>query len=113
VRRRHSLTQEALAERAGVTARVIQRWESGRVFPNEDSLQRLAVALGMSREELIGLPDPPSASFGDQLRRVEELQLELAERVATLQEDLEQMRHDLAPLVVLAKRRNGATRQGS
>jgi transcriptional regulator with XRE-family HTH domain len=113
LRARRDLTQQALADRTGVTVRVVQRWESGRVFPNEDSLPRLAAALDVSREELLGIPGDASAtSVRERLDRIERRQIDLADRFETLQADFEALRHDLAPLVVLAKRRTFAARDG-
>jgi transcriptional regulator with XRE-family HTH domain len=113
VRARRELTQQALADRAGVTVRVVQRWESGRVFPNEDSLARLAEALEVPREELLGIPgDVSSTSVRDRLDRIEKSQLDLVDRLEILQGDLEVLRHDLAPLVAVAKRRTVAARDG-
>jgi transcriptional regulator with XRE-family HTH domain len=113
LRARRDLTQQVLADRAGVTVRVVQRWESGRVFPNEDSLARLAEALDVPREELLGIPHAPSSSsVRDRLDRIEESQLDLIDRLEILQGDLEGLRHDLAPLVAVAKRRTVAARDG-
>jgi len=111
LRARRNLTQQALAGRAGVTARVVQRWESGRVFPNEDSLARLVEALDVSHEELLAIPEGVSSgSVLDQLDRIENRQLDLVDRLQVLQGDLEGLRYDLAPLVALAKRRTIGTR---
>ena len=111
LRARRDLTQQALAHRAGVTVRVVQRWESGRVFPNEESLARLAEALDVPREELLGTSQAVSStSVRDRLDRIEKCQLDLVDRLEILQGDLEGLRHDLAPLVALAKRRMIAAR---
>lgn len=45
------LTQEALAERAGVSRRGIQALERGESKPQKDTAQRLVVALGLTEEE--------------------------------------------------------------
>jgi len=45
------LTQEALAERAGMSARGIQNLEGGVTRPARDSARRLAAALGLTSEE--------------------------------------------------------------
>jgi WD40 repeat protein/transcriptional regulator with XRE-family HTH domain len=45
------LTQEALAERAGISARSIQAIERGTSAPQKDTLQRLAAALGLPPAE--------------------------------------------------------------
>jgi transcriptional regulator with XRE-family HTH domain len=45
------LTQEALAERSGVSVRAIQALERGRNTPHRDTVQRLADALGLGAGE--------------------------------------------------------------
>jgi hypothetical protein len=92
---------------------VVQRWESGRVFPNDDSVDRLTAALEVSREELLGMPvGVSSTAVSDRLDGIERLQIDLVGRFETLQGDLEALRHDLAPLVALTKRRAIAARAG-
>jgi predicted ATPase/DNA-binding XRE family transcriptional regulator len=55
VLRRHrlaaGLTQEALAERAGLSARNVQGLERGENLPQRETLRRLAEALGLGRDE--------------------------------------------------------------
>jgi transcriptional regulator with XRE-family HTH domain len=41
------LSQEALAEAAGVSARSINRWEQGRALPQPEVRRRLAEVLGI------------------------------------------------------------------
>jgi transcriptional regulator with XRE-family HTH domain len=48
-------TQADLAERAGIAVEVCGRLERGRVLPRADTLVRLAVALGVSADALLGL----------------------------------------------------------
>ena len=45
------LSQEALAEAAGVSARSINRWEQGRALPQPDVRRRLAEVLGIDVAE--------------------------------------------------------------
>jgi predicted ATPase/transcriptional regulator with XRE-family HTH domain len=45
------LTQEALAERAGISARSIRALEHGRSMPYKDTVRRLVVALGLGKAE--------------------------------------------------------------
>ena len=78
-RRRVLLTQEQLADRAGVSVRTIASLEAGRVrYPRSDTLRRLADALGLTEEERAGLttaiggtgglaPMPPVGGVGCQL----------------------------------------------
>jgi transcriptional regulator with XRE-family HTH domain len=48
-------TQEELAGKLDTEAPVIASWESGRRTPNAENLVRLANALGMSADWLLGL----------------------------------------------------------
>lgn len=53
LRNRAGLTQEALAEKAGLKRAAVARLELGiRTLPNWETVQRLAAALGVSTEEL-------------------------------------------------------------
>ena len=54
-RRRRGLTQEVLAERAGVGLKTIKALEHGTREPRPSTLQLLAEALGCSWEEFCGL----------------------------------------------------------
>jgi non-specific serine/threonine protein kinase len=68
------LTQESLADRAGISARSLQRVELGLARPRRDTLQRLLRALELPREHRAGLeaaarvPGPrPGRPSGDHL----------------------------------------------
>lgn len=52
-RSRKGFSQEHLAEAAGLSLRTIQRIENGETTPRGDSLQRIAMALQVSPDELI------------------------------------------------------------
>lgn len=51
-RKTKGMTQEELAERSGITARTIQRIESGQVTPQVHTLKVLANCLGVTLEDL-------------------------------------------------------------
>jgi transcriptional regulator with XRE-family HTH domain len=53
-RRELGLTQEALAERLGLTAQAVSKWETGIGYPDVTILPELAGILGMSIDELFG-----------------------------------------------------------
>ncbi len=53
LRLKKGLSQEALAEKAGISLRTLQRIEKGETTPRGDTLQRLAMALETSPDELI------------------------------------------------------------
>lgn len=53
LRTRKGLSQEILAENSGLSLRTIQRIENGESEPRGDSLKRLALALGITPDEII------------------------------------------------------------
>ena len=54
------LSQEALAERVGVSRQAVSKWEVGDAVPDTDKLVPLARALGVSVDELLGnVPEGP------------------------------------------------------
>ena len=56
LRRRHGLTQQALAEQLGVTQTQIHRLEKGLITdPHMSQVKALAQALGVSTDWLVGL----------------------------------------------------------
>jgi transcriptional regulator with XRE-family HTH domain len=58
-RQRALLTQEQLADRAGISVRTIASLEAGRVqHPRSDTLRRLADALGLTEQERAALAAP-------------------------------------------------------
>jgi transcriptional regulator with XRE-family HTH domain len=61
------LTQPAAAERAGVSLRGYQKWESGASRPNWTNLEKLAEVFGVKEDEIIGSLEPDE----DQLDRIE------------------------------------------
>ncbi len=52
-RKKAGLTQEQLAEKMGVTAQAVSKWENGLTCPDLDSVARLSGFLGVSVEQLI------------------------------------------------------------
>jgi transcriptional regulator with XRE-family HTH domain len=67
-RKRHGVTQETLARRAGTTQRQISRIERGEISPSVSTLTRLLAALG-ERLELRAVPVPSDALRDAELRR--------------------------------------------
>lgn len=64
-RERRFLTQQQLAEAAGVAPATIVRIEQGQVTPNFGTLRKLAQALGCSLDDLV----PDTAAFAAARRR--------------------------------------------
>lgn len=54
-RKRLGLTQDALAERLGVTAQAVSKWENDQSCPDITMLPKLAEVFGISTDELLGL----------------------------------------------------------
>lgn len=56
LREQAGLTPQELADRMGVTYRVVVYWEEGRYVPEARNVRRLADALGCATAELTGTP---------------------------------------------------------
>ena len=64
LRKKRSLTQEALAELLGVSRQTVAKWESGESAPDLDAAGRLSRVFDVSLDELIALPsDAPPPDF--------------------------------------------------
>ena len=66
-RKRAGLSQEALAERLGVSRQAVSKWETGEALPETNKLAALAEALGVSVDWLLSEDEPeePRAQSGD------------------------------------------------
>ena len=53
MRRQKGLTQEELAELLFVSRTAVSKWESGRGYPNVDSLKGIAKVFGVTIDELL------------------------------------------------------------
>ena len=53
-RRAQGLSQEALAEKIGVSRQALGKWEKDTALPGLDNLQALAAALGIGVDVLLG-----------------------------------------------------------
>ena len=62
LRKMQGLTQEALAEKVGVTRQAIAKWEAGETIPDLERSRLLADALGVSLDDLAAFE--PEANFG-------------------------------------------------
>ena len=56
VRRAKGMTQVELAEASGIPVSVIRKWESGTRTPLSDGLLRVAEALDVCADQLLGRP---------------------------------------------------------
>jgi len=67
LRKIHGMTQEDLAEKAGVTRQAVAKWESGETVPDLEKCRLLAETFGVSLDDLanyepednLGLDVPP------------------------------------------------------
>lgn len=64
-RKEKGLTQVQLAELTGITARQIQNYEGGKARPRLDAAEKLAKALNVSADELLGNADMLIAQAAD------------------------------------------------
>jgi transcriptional regulator with XRE-family HTH domain len=55
-RTRLGLTEQQLADRAGVSRGSVQQWESGATAPKRGNQDAVAAALGITKAELLGMP---------------------------------------------------------
>ena len=72
-RKKNDLTQEALADRLGVTYQSVSRWENGTTYPDLELLPAISEVLGVTVDELIGMhqviKEKQAAEVVDELRR--------------------------------------------
>lgn len=61
-RKRCGLSQEALAEKIGVSRQAISKWETGEATPELSKLALLAKTFGVTADWLISEDDPPESS---------------------------------------------------
>jgi transcriptional regulator with XRE-family HTH domain len=79
-RRRHGISQQTLARRAGTTQKQVSRIERGDVSPSISTLARLLAAMG-ERLELLAVPGPRDNRTDAELR-ADFAQLTASERIA-------------------------------
>ena len=54
LREQNNLTQEQLAKKAGISSRMVQRYEYGTSRPRLDAAEKIAKALNVTTDELLG-----------------------------------------------------------
>ena len=57
LRKQQEMTQEQLAEKLFVSRTAVSKWESGKGYPNIDSLRNLAEFFSVSIDELLSGSD--------------------------------------------------------
>lgn len=60
-RKRKNMTQEEMANRLGVTAPAVNKWERGNSFPDITLLAPIARLLGITLDTLLAFRDEPTA----------------------------------------------------
>ncbi len=58
LRRKNGLSQEALAEKIGVSRQAVSKWETGAATPELDKLRALCACFGVTLDELTGEDAP-------------------------------------------------------
>ena len=67
-RKKNDLTQEAFAERLGVTYQSVSRWENGTTYPDLELLPAIAEALSVTFDELLGMPQMEKEKRAEETR---------------------------------------------
>lgn len=73
LRKQKGLTQEELAERLYVSRTAISKWESGRGYPNIDSLKAIAKFFSVSVDELLSTDELLTVAENDAKQKEERL----------------------------------------
>ena len=68
-RRDASLTQEAFAEKLGVSEQAVSRWECGTAYPDVELLPVIARMFGVTVDHLFGMPDSERAWQAEELSK--------------------------------------------
>jgi transcriptional regulator with XRE-family HTH domain len=61
LRQEAKLTQEEAAQRGGIPVSTLRKWEQGLLRPRLDDAVKLAKALGVDLNKLVGFDEPPQA----------------------------------------------------
>lgn len=60
IRENLGMSQESLGDILGSNQKQIWRWENGKTVPNGDDIVRLATALNITTDYLLGVSDDPT-----------------------------------------------------
>lgn len=69
LRRKSELTQDSLAERLGVTAQAVSKWERGESMPDVSLLPSIAEIFGVTIDSLFGREDKPITEYVPEKQR--------------------------------------------
>jgi len=91
-RKKNDLTQEALADRLGVSYQSVSRWENGTTYPDLELIPAISELLSVTVDELLGMPqiekEKRAVETFDELRRECMKRDYDAERIVTLLRDI-------------------------
>ena len=73
LRKQHGLTQEELAAKLFVSRTAISKWESGRGYPNIDSLKEISKFFSVSIDELLSSDELITAAQDENRKNISEL----------------------------------------
>ena len=73
LRKQHGLTQEELAAKLFVSRTAISKWESGRGYPNIDSLKEISKFFSVSVDELLSSDELINAAHDENRKNISDL----------------------------------------
>ena len=73
LRKQHSLTQEELAAKLFVSRTAVSKWESGRGYPNIDSLKEISKFFSVSIDELLSSDELITAAQDENRKNISDL----------------------------------------
>lgn len=114
IREQKGLTQEQLAQRSGISRRMIQKYESGIARPRFDASEKIASALEMPVSELLGeggtLVAQAAEKYGSRgAKQADELMSEITGLFAggeMAEEDMDVMMRAITEAYWIAKEKN-------
>ena len=74
LRKQKGLTQEQLAEQLYVSRAAVSKWESGRGYPNIDSLKEISKYFEVSLDELLSSEEILTVAEEDNRQKIHNLQ---------------------------------------
>ena len=87
-RKQNNFTQKKLADLVSVSPQVISNWERGYTDPDHNDVKRLADALDVSADYLLGKSDTPSPSATNNNINNALTEKDIAKRMEKIKEDL-------------------------
>jgi transcriptional regulator with XRE-family HTH domain len=87
-RKQNNFTQKKLADLVSVSPQVISNWERGYTDPDHNDVKRLADALDVSADYLLGKSDAPSPSATNNNINNALTEKDIAKRMEKIKEDL-------------------------